>query len=132
MAECKFCKTQLDSEHFAVVAQTIEDAMNWTKFESDHPSWGIKDNAVISLGDGKTVTLVARKLKPLADEMEDGYFTSGSEYPQGTEFEVFVVLQYGDRYFKKSGTADSYGEINWDSGHVTEVKPKLVTATVWE
>ncbi len=133
MAECRFCKTQLPNDHSAVIAQRIEASMNWSRFESTNLTWGIPDNKVMSIGNDETVKLVARKLKPDADEIESGYYGE-SEYPQGTEFTVFVVLEYGDteRYFKKTGTADSYGDINWDSGHVTEVQPKIVSATVWE
>lgn len=132
MAECKYCNTQLDAEHSAVISQLIEESMTWSRFESTNSSWGMQDKAVISIGNGKTVTLAARKLKPMPDEMEDGYYAGESEYPQGTEYEVFVILQYGERYFKKTGKADSYGEINWDSGRVAEVKPRIVSATVWE
>jgi hypothetical protein len=132
MTACKFCQTELDSEHSAIIAQRIEDAMNWEKFESTDTIWGIVDNATISIG-GDTVQLVARKLKPYTEELEEGYYSgSESEYPQGTIYEVFVVLAYKDRFFKKVGEADSYGTINWSAGHVTEVKPKVVSTTVWE
>jgi hypothetical protein len=133
---CKYCKTELPPDHPAVIAQIIEDSVgNWVKFESDDDRWGYPVNATIPIaGLARDPKVVAKKLKPEITEIEQGYFEDSS-YPQGTTFEVYVVLQYGEKFeemfFKKTGTADSYGEIVWD-GVLTETKPKVVTVTSWE
>jgi hypothetical protein len=130
MAQCNYCNTTLPADHSAVIAQLLEANLDWEKFESDDPRWGYVDDAVIDILGLGNVALVARKLKPETSEMEDGYYSSG-EYPQGTTFKTFVVLEYAGRYFKKSGTADSYGDVNWDAGIVKEVQPEIKTVKVW-
>jgi|SRR3954467_12952855 len=132
MATCKYCNSEISDESSAAVIQAIETRIpDWSKFESEDSRWGYPDNSIFDINLINPVTLVARKLKPHFDEMEGSYFGEG-EYGQGTTFETFVILSYGDRFFKKTGTADSYGEINWYDGTLSEVKPKVVTATVWE
>lgn len=48
----------------------------------------------------------------LADRpYDDSYYDSG--YPQGYEGEAFLIFRVGDNYFKKFGTCDSYGTVEW-------------------
>jgi len=133
MAICKYCNSEISDESSAAVIQTLETAItNWSKFESEDSRWGYPDDSIVPCPElAAPVRLVNRKLKPHFDEMEGSYFGEG-EYGQGTTFETFVILSYKDRFFKKSGTADSFGKINWYEGSLTEVQPKVVTATVWE
>jgi hypothetical protein len=52
------------------------------------------------------------------------------EYYQGDD-EVYIIFQVGDRFFKKTGTMDSYDEdFSWD-GPVVEVFGSTKTVTVF-
>jgi hypothetical protein len=131
---CKLCGTELAEDHPAVIAQKIEDTVNWATFESDDKRYGKPAGTSFAVAGVGTVTVEDKKLKPTLDDIRDssgyGYMEEGS-YPQGTQFQVYVILRYGDTFFKKTGTADSYGEIAWDS-ILVPTKPKQVTVTAWE
>ena len=65
-----------------------------------------------------------------------GYGGDYDEYPQGTEFECWVVLKVTEAdgtvlFFRKSGTANSYGHVSWD-GLLQEVKAVKKEVTVFE
>ena len=45
---------------------------------------------------------------------------------QGHENHVFVVLERAGKYFMKEGMADSYGDIDWESG-MKEVRAETKT-----
>src|SRR5688572_20208049 len=45
--------------------------------------------------------------------------------------EIWMVVEYEGKYYKKFGTADSYGERSWN-GYVREVVPTEKTVTVYE
>jgi len=56
--------------------------------------------------------------------------TRYGEYLQGDD-EVYVIFQVGDKFFKKTGTMDSYDEnFSWD-GPVVEVFGTTKTVTVF-
>ena len=128
---CKLCGTELEETHPAVIAQKIEDAVNWGAFESDEARYGRPVGYAFNVSGVGNVVVEAKKLKPAMEDMQDGYYAGESEYPQGTEYQAFVILRYGDTFFKKTGNADSYGEIVW-SGILTPTKPKQITVTAWE
>lgn len=62
---------------------------------------------------------------------DNGY----GEWPMGSTDEVWMILILentdGLSYFKKLGTADSYGEVYWD-GKFRMVTPQAKTVTVYE
>lgn len=51
-------------------------------------------------------------------------------YKDGEE-ERIMVLQIGDKFFKKFGSYDSWDSANWE-GRLIEVKPVEKTVTVYE
>lgn len=59
-------------------------------------------------------------------------YDSYGEYPMGYEGEAYLVFEYDNRFYKKLGTVDSYGEIVWD-GKFREVQPtqKVVVEYEW-
>lgn len=59
--------------------------------------------------DGFTAKVVARKTDP-------GFPANGYDgaYEQGTEFEAFIVVEVDGKFFKKTGTGDSCGDVSWD------------------
>lgn len=62
------------------------------------------------------------------DPMPDDYY---GEFSQGHEGDLYIIFEHkGTRYFKKSGTGDSYGSHSWD-GPVVEVFPKEVQRIVY-
>lgn len=83
-----------------------------------------------TLSNGTQVTTVARH-----DTTTWGPKYSDDEYEQGSEFECFVVLKFegpdGKLYFRKNGTADSYGRVSWN-GLFQEVKAVTKEVTVFE
>lgn len=60
---------------------------------------------------------------------DDSYY----EFPQGHEGILYIIFHHEgeDRYFRKSGEGDSYGNHKWD-GNVKEVYPTKVVKTVYE
>lgn len=64
------------------------------------------------------------------DPMPDHYY---GEFSQGHEGDLFVVLKHNgqERFFRKTGTGDSYGDHYW-TGSVKEVFPKKVEKVVYE
>lgn len=65
-----------------------------------------------------------------------GYGGDYDEYPQGTEFDAWVILKVTEAdgtvlFFRKSGTANSYGNVSWD-GLLQEVKAVKKEVTVFE
>lgn len=55
---------------------------------------------------------------------------SSNGYRDGQE-ERIMVLQIGDRFFKKFGSYDSWDSANWE-GRLIEVRPIEKTVTVYE
>lgn len=54
---------------------------------------------------------------------DPGYPANGYDgaYDQGTTFESYIVVEVDNEFFKKVGTGDSYGSLNWD-GDLLPVK----------
>lgn len=76
-----------------------------------------------------TIRIVERDL----DEGDpDGYGGWGeSAHQQGHEGVCFVVFEYKNRFFRKSGTTDSYARRNW-GGKFREVKKGEVAVVKYE
>lgn len=55
---------------------------------------------------------------------------SSTDYEDGLEQRI-MILQIGDRFFKKVGYYNSWDSSNWD-GSLTEVRPREKTVTVYE
>jgi hypothetical protein len=127
MIECEFCKTPLPEGHPALIAQAIDKNISWSSLESDDNRFGKPVGASLFITElNKQVTIVAKKFKPTMDEVESGYYEEG-EYPQGTIYKAYIVLQCEDKFFKKVGTADSYGDVTWDEPlRVAEAVTKTV------
>lgn len=58
---------------------------------------------------------------------EDSY----GEYSQGSKEEVYLVLEVEGKFYRKTGTANSYGEILWD-GIFREVEKKEKQEVTYE
>lgn len=62
----------------------------------------------------------------------DGYEGWGeSAHQQGHEGECFIVLKYNDRYFRKTGSTDSYATRSWN-GKFREVTRGEVEVVKYE
>lgn len=138
---CQACGSTMEANSPGAIALKISEKFtSWSKAESDDEQYGLAVGQQISLPDLPGLLRVeAKKIKPTLEDLADGsYYGGDSEYPQGTEFEVYIILSYVDQairadkmYFKKTGTADSYGEIVWGNSALTITKPKQVQVTVW-
>lgn len=62
---------------------------------------------------------------------DDSLMDLYGEYPQGYEGSMWMTFQIGNRFFRKSGTVDSYGNETWN-GRFQEVYGKTKTVTVFE
>lgn len=58
-----------------------------------------------------------------------GYYGEGC-HDQGHQGDVYMVFKDGDKFFKVSGTSNSYADCVWHS--VKEVVGKIVQKTVYE
>lgn len=56
---------------------------------------------------------------------------SYGEYEQDSTEEIYVILKIAGKFYKKLGTADSYGRATWD-GKFREVVPVTKTVQVYE
>lgn len=77
---------------------------------------------VVPVAQGTDATVVEVKTRAIDSRY--------GEYVQGDD-EVYIIFKVGDRFFKKTGTMDSYDEnFSWD-GPVTEVYGTTKTVTVF-
>lgn len=81
---------------------------------------------------GKTLTLRGAKLpvEVVALSVPEGRIFD-YEGPQGVEYELSVVFSLNGQFYRKTGTADSYGTQAWD-GLLKLVRPTTKTITVFE
>lgn len=131
MKNCPYCDSEVryDNPVFVAVALEKELQAHWYKAESDDATYGWPIGKTIHF-DGSLAEVVDKKVKATSEEFSDGYYYGGSELPQGTTFETYVILKVGEHFFKKTGEGDSYSEIVW-TGPVLPVKPKAETRVVY-
>jgi hypothetical protein len=55
---------------------------------------------------------------------------TSTDYEDGLEQRI-MIIQVGDRYFRKIGYYNSWDSSNWD-GELVEVRPREKTVTVYE
>lgn len=73
----------------------------------------------------------------VSSKTERSDYDSYGEYDQGSSETVWIVFRLepphgaAERFFRKEGTADSYGEVSWDRTF-REVKATEKTVTVYE
>lgn len=130
---CEMCGTELEAGSSGAVAVLLEKNIdNWVKFESDDVRWGQPVGSSFAVPGIGTVIVESKKIKPTMEDLADNFgYMEEDSYPQGTEFQVYVILRVGDSFYKKTGSADSYGDITWQ-GVVKPTKAKQVTVTAWE
>jgi hypothetical protein len=115
----------------------IHDVLNsdWDRaYEGKYVSTGrgsSYENFHEVLSNGATVMTVDKHDK---DTWGPQYYEG--EYPSGSEFPAFVILKVegetnGPIFFRKNGTANSYGVVSWD-GMFQEVKAVKKEVTVFE
>lgn len=127
--QCPYCHSEIADSNpvlsLEAIKAYVEKSGGWDLFESARYTVG----TVLAIGEF-SARIVALKTSYDSGEIErDGYYDN--ELPQGTTFEVYVVLSYRDGFFKKTGTGDSYGEITWD-GELRPVTVKTKTVEVYE
>jgi hypothetical protein len=127
--ECPTCQTQLPSDHPAfhreVLLEWVKTNGGWDRFESSM----YVEGKVLNVPNLPDVKIAAIKQTYDPGDIDLDYY---GELPQGTEFEVFVVLQVGENaFFKKTGTGDSYGRVSWD-GEFKNVTPREKKVLVFE
>lgn len=134
MQNCPYCQNAIEPTNPVLLVDKIEKALKneWHFAEEDSQAyywaWPVGKKFDIS-GVGEA-EVVAKKIKADASEFETGYYDGGSELPQGTTFETYVVLKVGEHFFKKTGHGDSYSEVVWN-GPLRPVTPKTETRVVY-
>lgn len=125
MTQCPTCNTELPSNHPAIqtklLLEFVEKAGGWSVFESYEEGQRLPGLSAISIA----------AIKPTYDSGDidiEGYYGE-SALPQGSEFQAYVVFKIGDTFYKKTGTGDSYGDVQWD-GDLRQVE--ATSRTVWE
>lgn len=107
---CPTCDTVLTDDHALGVGDRLVQGLNDTWW-----SWTSRPEGFTKYIHGVgTVTLLAKKTEAHEEQGEDHQ-------------EVFMVFAIEDKFYKKLGYGDSYGEVEWD-GPFKEVKK--VTKTV--
>ena len=131
-AQCPLCKSEIpeDSPAFALdeLATWVREKGGWSILETDHPKYGYPVGKSFDIN-GNSAEIVAKKvIYDSGDIDRSGYYDN--ELPQGTTFEVYIVVKFRNGFLKKSGTGDSYGEISWD-GELLPVVPSVKTIEVY-
>ncbi len=132
--ECPYCRSEVLTDnpvfHLTRLRKWVEKNGGWGIFE--YPPGATYHNAYPKgkqfTIEGWTAEVVDSKIKYDSGDISDYY---DGDLPQGTTFEVFVVVKVGEGFFKKTGTGDSYGAISWD-GDLLPVVPKVKTVEVYE
>lgn len=117
---CPLCATELPDSHpaFRITAFLAWVDGDWSQFE-DHGKSVYSHTHPLGKeydvpGVDAPVHLIARKSNyDLGELATDSYYFSDG-LPQGTTYKTYLVFQIGDLFFKKVGTGDSYGDVNWD------------------
>jgi hypothetical protein len=127
MVNCELCGTELADDSPAVIAMKLDKNAQWYVLENK------STGNVVNITNVGQFIIEDIKVKPTLEDLSDtGYGYYGEdEYPQGTQYQTYIVLKYGDTFFKKTGEADSYGEVTW-TGIVKPTKPKIISVTAWE
>ncbi len=124
--ECVKCKYEL------LIAEVLHE--NWERaYEGDY-NWasggGTYTTFKDDLSNGGTVETIDKH-----DPEDWGPRYYDDAYGQGSEFDAWVVLKVtgpeGDLFFRKSGTANSYGNVSWDKP-LQQVKVTEKTVQVFE
>lgn len=131
MQKCPLCFTEVPDDSPAVLAEIIDKEVSWHSFESDSAQYGKPIGHKFNIPGVGIAEVVAKKAKYDTGDLGTGYYGGESELPQGTEFDVFVVLKVGENFYRKTGTGDSYGEVFW-TGNVRPVQGVAKTVIVYE
>lgn len=109
MERCTKCGSEIDN---GSNAYKLNQAVRWWDFNSEQPGY-VQD--VSGFGRVELVEIMdrVREEQGLDDQL------------------VYIVVKVNGKYYKKHGTEDSYGDLDWD-GHVREVFPTEKTVTVYE
>lgn len=123
---CPMCSTALTDDNPAFVAAEIQEAaIDWDDFKPSRWNDHKKVGDTFHIRDVGEAEVVAAKFY-------DGPAGYGyDEFPEGSEFDAYVVLKVGENYYRKTGRGDSYNDITWD-GVVLPVKATPKNVTVYE
>lgn len=115
---CPTCGTEFGDESDYVLARKIgsahsrygnEDWYTWSRQAIGTP---------VDIDSSTTVVLVDKKVDTVEDQGNDNQ-------------KVYLVFAVGDRFFRKDGRGDSYGDVNWD-GVFKEVFKTTETVVVFK
>jgi hypothetical protein len=110
MYNCPTCNTELPSDHPARAVGAILNFVkdnSWTVFDN------YKEGQRVPIS-GFDISIAAIKTTYDTGDVDVESYYGESALPQGSEFEAFIVFKVGDSYYKKTGTGDSYGDVDWD------------------
>lgn len=124
MAVCPYCESIIAEDNKSLKLLALTEAVakmpgSWTKLESTYNGY------TFSAG---RFDAVVREIKNNPGYPKNTY---DDTYEQGSTYEAHIIVEIGGIFYKKTGTGDSYGEINWD-GPVTEVKMTEKIVQVFE
>lgn len=113
--KCQFCGSHVpnDHPHFIgekLIAKTWDGWQGWADY---------KDGTQVTVEGLGVVTVVAKHATYGEDQGED-------------DRPVFIIFEINGQFYRKNGTADSYGEVNWNAGGFTHAVEKTVEVKTWE
>lgn len=113
--KCQFCGSQIPADHAYWIGEKMVKH-GWTGWEG----WAdYRDGQQVSVPGLGVVTMVAKSIAYGEEQGEDSR-------------PVFMIFEVNGQYYRKNGTADSYGEINWNAGGFLPAVQKTVEVKTWE
>jgi hypothetical protein len=124
--KCPYCNSEIEDSNPVLALEAIKN------YVENSGGWHIFESSKLGVGSELPIGQFALKVVASKTSYDPGEIDRSSYYdselPQGTTFEVYVVLSYRDGFFKKTGTGDSYGEITWDG----ELRPVTLKTKIVE
>lgn len=115
IANCPTCNASLPAGHPVLLMPDLEEKMHEMVSGWKYPEEG--DPVTVGQWRGTVVKFSAGP--------GDG------DYNQGATFDTELVVKIAGAFFRKVGTADSYGDVRWER-QIRLVKAKEKTVTVYE
>ena len=114
MTSCVHCGTELAADHPYLLGEKLANySYGWESWADE------KDGAQVSVPGVGVVTVVAKHTMYGEDQGED-------------DRPVFIIFEINGQFYRKNGTADSYGEVSWNTGGFLPAVKKIVTKEVFE
>lgn len=114
MKTCNFCGAEMNDDHPYLIGEKLDGHAYGWEYWADQ-----EDGEQTSVPGVGVVTVVAKHVRYGEDQGED-------------DRPVFIIFEINGQFYRKNGTADSYGEVSWLTGGFLPAVKKTVTKKVFE